>query len=81
MVFFVRQGLAGSIPRSRLPRTPLPRKFTFTDPDKIRELAKKGEAWGRHQKAGRCWEHAIETGRGGVFLRLTPEQYARLARS
>ena len=23
-------------------------------------------------------EHAIETGRGGVYLRLTPEQYAKL---
>ena len=23
-------------------------------------------------------EHAIDTGRGGVFLRLTPEQYGRL---
>jgi hypothetical protein len=24
--------------------------------------------------------HAIEIGRGGVFLKLTPEQYARLRR-
>jgi hypothetical protein len=23
-------------------------------------------------------EHAIETGRGGIYLRLTPAQYARL---
>jgi hypothetical protein len=26
-------------------------------------------------------EHAIETGRGGEFLKLTPEQHARLKRS
>jgi hypothetical protein len=26
-------------------------------------------------------EQGIETGRGGVFLKLTPEQYARLKRS
>jgi hypothetical protein len=25
-------------------------------------------------------EHAIETGRGGLYLRLTPEQYGRLRR-
>jgi hypothetical protein len=27
-------------------KTPLPRTFTFTDPEKIRELAKRGDAWG-----------------------------------
>ena len=26
-------------------KTPLPRTFTFTDPEKIRELARRGEAW------------------------------------
>ena len=26
-------------------KTPLPRKLTFTDPEKIRELARSGEAW------------------------------------
>jgi hypothetical protein len=26
-------------------KTPLPRKLTFTDPEKIRELARRGEAW------------------------------------
>jgi len=25
---------------------PLPRTFTFTDPEKIKELARRGEAWG-----------------------------------
>ena len=32
----------------------------------------------QEQVARQMLEHAIETGRGGVFLRLTPEQYARL---
>ena len=50
-------------------KTPLPRKLTFVGPEKIRELAERGEAW----RAGRTWEHAIETGRGGVYLRLSPE--------
>jgi hypothetical protein len=54
-------------------RTPLPRKLTFTDAEKIRELAKKGEAWG-DSESRQMLEHAIETGRGGVYLRLTPDQ-------
>ena len=58
-------------------KTPLPRKFTFSDPGKIRELAKRGEAWG-NSESRQMLEHAIETGRGGVYLRLTPDQYARL---
>jgi hypothetical protein len=32
------------------------------------------------RRAGRCWKHAIENGRGGCYLRLTPEQYRRLRR-
>jgi hypothetical protein len=58
-------------------RTPLPRTLTFTDPDKIRELARRGEAW-NDSESRQMLEHAIETGRGGVYLRLTPDQYARL---
>ena len=27
-------------------KTPLPRTFTFADSEKIRELARRGEAWG-----------------------------------
>jgi hypothetical protein len=58
-------------------RTPLPRTLTCTDPEKIRQLARRGEAWG-DSESRQMLEHAIETGRGGVFLRLTPEQYACL---
>jgi hypothetical protein len=60
-------------------KTPLPRKLTFSDPDKIRELARRGEAWG-DSESRQMLEHAIEMGRGGVYLRLTPEQYASLRR-
>jgi hypothetical protein len=45
-------------------KTPLPRKFTFADPAKILELAKRGEAWGTSE-AKQMLEHGIETGRGG----------------
>jgi hypothetical protein len=61
-------------------KTPLPRKLTFADPEKIRELARRGEAVGTLE-ARLMLEQAIETGRGGVFLKLTPEQYAHLKRS
>ena len=54
-------------------------KFTFADPEKIRDLARRGEAWGISENR-QMLEHAIETGRGGVYLKLTPEQYARLKR-
>jgi hypothetical protein len=53
--------------------------LTFTDPDKIRELARKGEAWG-DSESRQMLEHAIENGRGGCYLRLTPEQYGMLTR-
>ena len=52
-------------------KTPLPRKLTFADPEKIRELATRGEAWGTSDSR-QMLEHAIDTGRGGIYLRLTP---------
>jgi hypothetical protein len=60
-------------------RTPLPRKLTFKDPEKIRELARRGEAWG-DSESRQMLESAIENGRGGVYLRLTPDQYKKLRR-
>jgi hypothetical protein len=78
MSFFLRsgwqvQGLDADL------KTPLPRKLTFSDPEKMRELARRGEAM-QTSEARQMLEHAIETGRGGVFLKLTPEQHARLKR-
>jgi hypothetical protein len=61
-------------------KTPLSRTFTFADPEKIRELARRGETWGTSE-ARQMLEHGIETGRGGCYLRLTPEQYAKLRRT
>ena len=60
-------------------KTPLPRTLNFADTEKIRELARRGEALGtlEHKQA---LEHAIEMGRCVVYLRLSPEQYAKLRR-
>lgn len=79
MTFFLRSGWQVQFLEADL-RTPLPRKFTFTDPDKIRGLARKGEAWG-DAESRQMLEYAIENGRGGVYLRLTPDQYKKLRRS
>ena len=78
MSFFSRQGWQVQFLEADL-KTPLPRRFTFTDPEKIRELARRGEAWG-DSESRQMLEHAIEQGRGGVYLRLTPDQYRALRR-
>jgi hypothetical protein len=58
-------------------KTPLPRKLTFADPDTVRELAKRGEAMGTSEMR-QMVEYAIDV--GGIYLKLTPKQYARLKR-
>ena len=78
MYFFLSSGWQVQFLEPDL-KTPLPRKLTFADAEKIRELARRGEAWG-DSESRQMLEHAIETGRGGVYLRLTPEQYRALRR-
>jgi hypothetical protein len=58
---------------------PLPKTLTFKDEGKIRELARRGEAW-QTSEDRQLLDHAIAKGEGGVYLRLSPEQYARLRR-
>ena len=79
MTFFQRQGWYVQFLESDL-KTPLPRKLTFTDPEKIRELARRGEAWG-DSESRQVLEHAMRDGRGGCYLRLTPEQYRALRKA
>jgi hypothetical protein len=76
--FFFRQGWQVQFLEADL-KTPLPRRLTFSDPEKIRELARRGGAW-RDSESRQMLEHAIETGRGGIYLRLTAGQYASLRR-
>jgi hypothetical protein len=58
-------------------KTPLPRKLTFQDPAKIIELAERG-GYGKSLEDRQLLEHAIEMGRGGIWLELTEEQYRKL---
>ena len=76
MTFFLREGWYVQFLEADL-KTSLPRTLTFADPEKIRELARRGEAWG-DSESRQVLEHAIENGRGGCYLRLTPEQYRAL---
>jgi hypothetical protein len=39
----------------------------------------RGEALGTLEQK-QAFEHAIEMGRGGIYLRLTPDHYAKLRR-
>jgi hypothetical protein len=59
--FFLRQGRQVQFVEADL-KTPLPRTLTFTDPENIRELARRGEAWG-DSESRQMLEHAIEVGR------------------
>ena len=58
------------------PQDPLPQ--TFTGPEKIRELGRRGEAW-RDSESRQRLERAIENGQGGCYSWLTPEQYRKAA--
>jgi hypothetical protein len=73
MTFFQREGWYVQFLEADL-KTPLPRKLNFTDPEKIKELARRGEAWSTSE-AKQMLEVAIESGRGGCYLNLTPVQY------
>jgi hypothetical protein len=58
-------------------KTPLPRTLTFADDQKIWEMVKRGgftlNIAGRQEI-----EEALRRGVGGIWLDLTPEQYAKL---
>jgi hypothetical protein len=60
MSFFFKSGWQVQFLEADL-KTALPRKLTFSDPEKIRELAKRGEA-GPHQRLGRCWNSRSSKG-------------------
>jgi hypothetical protein len=76
MQFFLRTGWHCQFLEPDL-KTPLNRKLTFSDPRKIIELARRAGAFAN--LGGRqAIDHAIDKGRGGVWLELTEEQYRKL---
>jgi hypothetical protein len=58
-------------------KTPLPKRLHFTSPDKIIELVERGGGL-PDQESRLMLKHAIAQGRGGMFLKLTEEQYTKL---
>jgi len=60
-------------------QTPLPRKLHFTSSDKIIELVERAGGF-RDQESRLMLEQGVSMGRGGVFLSLTDDQYAKLKR-
>jgi hypothetical protein len=60
-------------------KTPLPRKLHFASPDKVVELVDRGDGLS-NLESRQALDQAIAIGRGGVFLNLTEEQYAKLNR-
>jgi len=58
-------------------KTPLPRTLTLGDDQKIWEMAKRG-GFPLNIAGRREIEGALRKGGGGIWLDLTPEQYAKL---
>ena len=58
-------------------KTPLPRKLCFATPDKVISLVDHGGEI-TDQESQLMLDQAIASGRGGVFLSLTVDKYAKL---
>ena len=53
------------------------RKLQVGTPDKIREIARRGSAQ-KNLECSQMLEYGISSGRGGITLNLTSEQYSKL---
>jgi hypothetical protein len=58
-------------------KTALPRKISFADEAKLFEMAERG-GYELNLEGRQAMEHAIQNGRGGIWLELTREQYEKL---
>ena len=58
-------------------KTPLPRRLTFSTPEKVRELHKRF-GMDRTLENGQILEYAINMGRGSIWLMLDDDQYRTL---
>jgi len=76
MSFMLRQGWHCQFLEQDL-KTPLPRKLALASQGKLLKLAERGGAT-LDLESREAIRHAIEIGRGGVWLNLTDEQYKRL---
>ena len=58
-------------------KTPVGRRMTFADPQKVIELAERGGAF-KDLASRQAMDYGINMGRGSAWLWLTDEQYAKL---
>lgn len=58
-------------------KTPLPKRFHFRSPEKIRAIVEKVGSFANLQDR-QALDYGLGIGRGGVWLQLTEEQYLRL---
>ena len=59
-----------------LTNSPL-KELTFADPEDIRDLARRGHGLETSQ-ARALFDYSIGSGRGGIYLQMTTEQYSSL---
>jgi hypothetical protein len=52
----------------------------FADDDKIVELVKRSGGTLTNLESKQALERGIENGKGGVFLKVTPDQYNKLVK-
>jgi hypothetical protein len=76
MSFMLRDGWRCQFLEEDL-KTSLPRKVTLDNPAKLIEMAERGGTR-LNLEERQALDHGIETGRGGIWLELTAEQYASL---
>jgi hypothetical protein len=76
MSFMLREGWHCQFLEEDL-KTSLPRKVTLDSPAKLFELAERGGS-NLNLEGRQALDHGIETGRGGLWLDLSEEQYAKL---
>jgi hypothetical protein len=77
MCFFLLEGWQVQFLSPDLKTAALPSRLTLTGPERLRELAKQGDVL-RTPEARQRFERAIQTGSGGVHLKLTRGQFSKL---
>jgi hypothetical protein len=78
MYFFLREGWYCQFLEEDL-KTPLPKTTTVETPAKLAEIASRG-GYVMNEEGRKAFEHAVQNGRGGIWLQLTDDQYAKLKR-
>lgn len=58
-------------------KTSLPKKISLSNPEKLAGLIERGRGF-TSPEIRNAFAHALENGRGGVYLELTEEQYRKL---